>query len=295
MNSMNRLLCTFILFHFLAFTNAYAHSALKCESLASFVNSQKNVSVKSSDISKQIQEIDYGILKSEFLSIFKNASMSLNEKLERSFSFYVERRIAMLPEPLQSAIREKAFDVKVERPSGNRFVRIFGGNFGGNFSINKKVINIKLPQNYDQSLMDFVIRAHELEHFIQSIQWPELMRKHQSLNKTQFTEVLFEVEKAAMFAEATYLMALPRGFVINSLEKVEAEFPDEVPSNFLHGVRRAATPSDYVRLQWRISRYSQENVHAIYNVQIYKFIARFGIGLPLLGYFLSNFCQSLYP
>lgn len=110
-------------------------------------------------------------------------------------------------------------------------------------------------------MLDYVVRVHELEHLLQNFQVSPEVYAFPSRGKKEYVEFFFEGEKGAMAAEALFLFVIPREIVLADLNAAKKFTTSR---QILKAMEKAQDLNEYLRAQWDLGRYSEDNIQAAY-------------------------------
>lgn len=193
-------------------------------------------------------------LKNEVSRIFERSDLTAAAKAKLSFEIYLDLRLSTFTAQEQQSIRkflDKKFEYVVHRRPDITTTGILDCSYspGG--------ISIKIPITIAGTILDYAIRAHEIEHAIQALE--PIRPTYGSMHPKHFAE-LFERELGAMAAESLLLLAVPRSEIetlrtLLSTEKLP-EIDRKILSNLLKSAWESENPEAYVKSQWKQGRYS---------------------------------------
>jgi hypothetical protein len=211
-----------------------------------------------------------------FLREKVQALMQVDPKLGRDslqtlFHLYLEKRLARL-EPRQRAVIWKVveegltiktidsphpLDLSTDNDIRPRIKATDLNDFTGMASDDNRVIMV-IPEAMRETLMDYMIRIHELEHIIQHLTVGSgggVLR----VNLHYYQQHFFR-EKGAMRAEASFLMSFPEGVLWSTLRDYRLKGMEPVASHLSRRALRFAVEAkdseDYIRRMWETDRYA---------------------------------------
>lgn len=216
-------------------------------------------------------------------AIFANEKLSAQQKAARSFEVYLRLRLALLTPAQASNIR----DLIEQRLSAKTCDGTIG-TFDCSYDPDQRSITVTVPNLLSETVLDYKIRVHEVEHAIQYlIASPRLGFNHPGY----FFIHRFTEEKGAMTAEAAFIQSIPSDHLQDLFLKISnGKNIDKIQRKYFKSVLSAALNTQdtesYVRSQWSAVRYSRAQM-AFCQAAVY-FPAAFVGGLALLDLLLKN-------
>jgi hypothetical protein len=235
----------------------HALAAGRCEDIFLFENKPASSNLKSfEEVSQQVEALDLSRLKGRITEVFNDPRSSSLAKNQRAFEIYLEERLEGFDPSLHASILAVINKTRFENNSSPN----------GAYHYEHKYMTIKIPTAHVGSALDFTIRVHEAEHLIQDLQMQSW--KFKGTHKpSHYLYSIFNAEKGAMLAEATFLQALPHDMIIRDLEGMTQE-AGGIYRNMLSGLQNSTTPTEYVQHQWALNRYSTKQLKEQYFTEL---------------------------
>lgn len=201
-------------------------------------------------------------------ALFDDSSLSPKERGEKAFQAVVEDRLQLL-DPQEARLvlkflKSHVFRVPVDSING------INGSFSAP-AFSPKKITLTLPKEYQESIVEYAILSHELEHYIQySLATKTLSDRlgffFDSLD--HLADIKYEREIGAMLSEFQFLNTLPprmiqeaRNEIIHHLEELH---PSTLQFLLLLFSAAESTPVEYIQRQHQARRYDRASLKAMY-------------------------------
>ena len=197
-------------------------------------------------------------LKAQVAAIFEDRQLTLEEKSAKAFAAYLDLRLGLLPETQQQSVRNllsKQFFYRIHhRPDlATEVLRC-------SFDRRQNAIEMTVPVSIAHTVLDYMIRVHEVEHVIQSLNVS--LAPYGIYNPKYYPVFVFNLERGAMTAEALFIRSIPKGHLDDLEQKILSGMgmPQE-EKKFILGLVSDARSSEsiemYLKLQWSRGRYSR--------------------------------------
>lgn len=197
-------------------------------------------------------------LKAEVTVIFDDSQLTLEKKSAKAFAAYLDLRLGLLPETQQLSVRNllsKRFFYRIHhRPD------IATEVLKCSFDPPQNAIEMTVPVPIAHTVLDYMIRVHEVEHVIQSLNVP--LAPYGIYNPKYYPVFVYNLELGAMTAEALFIRSIPNRHIAELEQKIlnGMGMPKE-EQKFILGLVSDACRSEsiemYLQLQWSRGRYSR--------------------------------------
>lgn len=187
------------------------------------------------------------------------------DRAKKIFYEVISDRIKLLPKKEGQIVKNFLLDHVVldHQESGSP---VFAGFFDESH-YGKKEIIISIPIDLSDTIIEYTLLTHELEHYIQSLaisHSPMGIDKSSIESVTHFVDFKYEKEVGAMLSEFEYLNVIPpenRNQLAQSIKENPSLF-DEDTTQFLQSILNfhGTTPMEYVKKQHAIGRYDRESI-----------------------------------
>lgn len=196
---------------------------------------------------------------------FYDQKIPAQDRAKKIFAAVVSDRIKLLPKKEAKAVRKFLLKNVFQdyQESGSP---AFAGFFNSS-PPDKKEIVVSLPVDLRDTIIEYTMLTHELEHYIQSlaIARKPITRRHSTAELvTHFVDLTYEKEVGAMLSEFEYLNAIPQEerkklvqSVINHPKLFEPDTQELILNLLDHG---STTPMEHVVFQHQKGRYDRDSL-----------------------------------
>jgi len=215
------------------------------------------------------QEIRWGYVRPQtrerVIQYFYDQKIPAQDRAKKIFAAVVSDRIKLLPKKEAKAVQKfllKNVYLDYQESGSPAFAGFFNES-----PPNKKEIVLSLPVDLRDTIIEYTMLTHELEHYIQSLAIARKpITRHKSTAEliTHFVDFTYEKEVGAMLSEFEYLNVIPQEERKKLVQSVTAHpelfEPDtqELIINLLdHG---STTPMEHVEFQHQKGRYDRDSL-----------------------------------
>jgi hypothetical protein len=131
---------------------------------------------------------------------------------------------------------------------------------GASEILGKPKLKINVPSDLYESIIDFTVRVHELEHIIQILSYG--MGSATTYFFPYFAGERFHAEKGAMRAEGTFLLLFPKRLIRQEIQKIANlnGKPSQRAVRYLTLAKISANTDEYLEYNWSYGRYSMASL-----------------------------------
>lgn len=197
-------------------------------------------------------------------------------KIETIFSHYMQARLEYLPPEVRSSVWKilNNFTVKSFKPT--RFKNNISANAGNVFG--RIQIKISMPDYLLGTIIDFAMRAHEMEHIIQIYSIGEGAASQYLMPKYSYD--LHAIEAGAMKVEGTFLLLFSKE-ILDPLEIIlsDQSTASHFAKKMLINTYSSQNVDQYLNANWSQGRYSISSIRA---KQILNYAIFPGVAIPVV-------------
>lgn len=192
--------------------------------------------------------------------LYQESSKPEKKKNKLIFEAYMKERLSYLPKEMQKKLQKVIDDKFVITAFKPSFLKreISGGAREVMGSIQ---LRVDIPDYLHETIFDFAVRVHELEHVIQIFTTGTGSADNYLFPR--FAEDRHAVELGAMRSEGAFLLSFPKEVIASSLD---TEFwkksvnTSKLVQRFSSNAQKATTVGEYVQLNWDQNRYNLETL-----------------------------------
>lgn len=219
------------------------------------------------------EELKLGYVKPEtkekIAGYFFDETLSPKERARKTFLAVLGDRIRLLNQnEAKDVVKFLKERVIVSKNDSDIFYGGLVSQPRSVLSIEKQIV-ITLPEALSDTIFEYAILVHELEHYIQELvaSRPALGSFKLVLDKSHhYVDVTYEAEMGAMMSEFEFMSSIPRENRITALEYVKKNknLFDHETLNLLISILALhhETPIDYVHAQQLGGRYDKEMIQS---------------------------------
>lgn len=223
------------------------------------------------------QQIELGFVLSQtqrkIAAYFTDATLTPQERAAKVFEAVVSDRIRLLAEPEAQQVMRFLKERVIRKY--NETGKLISAEFIDGL-ISKSKIQLNIPIEIRNSILEYTILIHELEHYIQTLAVSHSAQGKWNLffsNLVDFVDLHYEREKGAMLVEFEFMNSIPmsaRYEVFQEISQNESVFESNtLKILYLLLAPNGTTPLDHVAFQHSVGRYNKKNIEADYQ-QIYR-------------------------
>lgn len=206
--------------------------------------------------------------KERVLQFFHDKKIPPEKRAKRIFAQIVSDRLKLLSKKeaklVRNFLRKNIFQDYQESGSP-----LFAAFFDQDWP-DKKEIVLSLPVDLRDTIIEYTVLTHELEHYIQSL----AIARDSSLKKqkatemlTHFVDIKYEQEVGAMLSEFEYLNSIPleikQSIVQTIATQPETFEPDTAEFLLMLLGTQKLTPMEHVQHQHQIGRYDRKSLEQL--------------------------------